>query len=63
MRAHVNALFAAEIAAYRRQYVNDVARALVDADQPADIVRGAAFLAGLRWDDEHPLLASRLEVA
>jgi hypothetical protein len=61
MRAHVNELYAAEIRKFRRQYITDATRAVVDADMPADVVRGAAFMAGLRWADLHPHLASRIE--
>lgn len=61
MRSHVIELFAAEIRRYRHQYVVDATRAGVDADFPADVVRGLAFEAGLRWDTEHPTLAARLE--
>jgi hypothetical protein len=61
MRAHVNELYAAEIRKFRRQYITDATRAVVDADMPADVVRGAAFMAGLQWTDLHPHLASRIE--
>lgn len=63
MRAAVVELYAAEIREFRRRYIADATRAVVDADYPADVVRGAAFLAGLQWADLHPHLAARIEEA
>jgi len=58
-----NDLFAAEIAQYRRDFINDAARAAVDADRHPDEVARIVYLAGLRWDDTHPTLARRAEAA
>jgi hypothetical protein len=60
MTSHVNALYAAEIAKFRHQYVTDAALAVLDAGHPADVVRAASFHAGLQWDKEHPHLAARV---
>ena len=55
-----NDLFARDIRWARDRHIAEATLALIDADRPADVVRGAAFLAGLQWDTDHPTLAARI---
>jgi len=59
-----NALqFAVYIARERDRYIDDATKALKDAGRPDDVIRGAAFLARLRWNSTHPTYARRAEAA
>ena len=54
MSLDMNALWAADIARARRDFITDTVRYLVEAGHPADVIARAEFAAGRHWDEHHP---------